>query len=99
MIAQVKRKPSLQADAMLVAMAVLVNAVRAQVATGGQVVQVTVLAIAAPVVTAVRDGISAKSGVRDWVMRLSAPSARRWSVPNCPCVNWLPKPMAKLSHA
>jgi hypothetical protein len=66
--------------AMGVEMAALASVVRAQVATAAQVPAALVIVW----VTEVR----VKTAARAWVMRLSAPNAKPWSVLKCRCANW-----------
>ena len=57
-------------------------------------VALVIVALSAEVIASVTEP-RVKTAVRDWVMRLSAPNAKPWSVPKCPCANWPHKPMAK----
>ncbi len=68
---------------------VLVSAVRDQELTAALAEAETVLQTVRRVV------ISAKNAVHVWVMPLSAPNARPWSAPKCPCANWPHRPTAK----
>jgi hypothetical protein len=96
MTALAKRKQSLLPDAMVVAeTAVLASAAREQRVSA----VVTVSPTGVPEAMHVKAAISAKNADRVWAMRLSAPSARPWSVQKCRCANWPRKPMAKPSHA
>jgi hypothetical protein len=68
---------------------VLVSAVRDQELTAARAEAETVLQTVRRVV------ISAKNAVHVWVTPLSAPNARPWSGPKCPCANWPHRPTAK----
>ena len=86
-----KSVPKHQPGAMAAVMAVLASAGRAPVATGVQVPAdlVTAVVIALATVSLV------KTAARAWAMRLSAPNAKPWSGPKCPCANWRHKRMAR----
>ena len=94
MTALVKRKP--KPLPLVDAMAVPVSAVPAQSATADQAAPASVAAIAWVTVARVaKAAISAKTGVRAWVMPLSVRSAKPWNVPKCRCASWPHKPTAK----
>ena len=90
-----KSDPKHLLGAMAAVMAALASAGRAPVATGVQVPAVLVTeglnAGAIALATALRE----KTAARAWEMRLSAPNAKPWSGPKCPCASWQHKRMAK----
>ncbi len=77
------------------AMAAQASAGRAPVATGVQVPAALVTEVLNAVVIVLATVDRVKTAARAWEMRLSAPNAKPWSGPKCPCASWQHKRMAK----
>ena len=77
------------------AMAARASAGRAPVATGVQVPAALVTEVLNAVVIVLATVDRVKTAARAWEMRLSAPNAKPWSGPKCPCASWQHKRMAK----
>ena len=75
--------------------ALLPGAAMVDLGTGDSLEQVTVEVTEEEIVSRAAILPTVKTADPVWVMRPSAPSARRWNVPKCRCVNWRLKPMAK----
>jgi hypothetical protein len=84
-----------QRAAMAAVMAALASAGRAPEVTGVQVLAALVTEVlnAGVIVLATVDRV--KTAARVWVMRLSAPNAKPWSGPKCPCASWRHKRTAR----
>jgi hypothetical protein len=86
-----KSVPKHLPGAMVAVMAALASAGRAPVATGVQVLAVLVT----EAVIALATVSLGRTVARAWVMRLSAPNAKPWSAPKCPCASWRHKRTAR----
>ena len=80
---------------MVAVMAALASAGRAPVATGVQVPAALVTEVLNAVVIVLATVSLGRTVARAWVMRLSAPNAKPWSAPKCPCASWRHKRTAR----